>query len=47
MPTESVELVTDEAPQVTELLPKRNSPLPASDETAADGEEDRDKAKDE
>ncbi|MEK7144542.1 MAG: transcription termination factor NusA [Patescibacteria group bacterium] len=48
MPTESVELVTDEAPQVTELPAEEElTPLPASDETAADREEDRDKAKDE
>jgi len=48
MPTESVELVTDEAPQVTELsAEEETSILPASDETVADKEEDRDKAKDE
>jgi len=48
MPTESVELVTDEAPQTTELPAEEElTVLPASDETAADKEEDRDKAKDE
>ncbi|MBU6490895.1 transcription termination/antitermination protein NusA [Patescibacteria group bacterium] len=47
MPTESVEVVTGEAPQKTELLAEEElSSLPASDETAADAEEDRDKAKD-
>ncbi len=48
MPTESVEVVTDEAPQVTELPAEEElATLPASDETVADKEEDRDKAKDE
>src|SRR3989338_6788551 len=48
MPTESVELVTDEAPQTTELPAEEElTVLSASDETAADKEEDRDKAKDE
>jgi N utilization substance protein A len=48
MPTESVELVTDEAPQVTELpAEEETNILPASDETVADKEEDRDTAKDE
>ena len=48
MPTESVELVTDEAPQET-IMPAEEelSALPASDETVADASEDRDKAKDE
>ncbi len=48
MPTESAEIITDEAPQVT-MLPAEEelTALPASDETAADKEEDRDKAKDE
>lgn len=47
MPTESVETVTDEAPQVTELpAEEESSELPASDETVADAEEDRDIAKD-
>ena len=46
--TESIELVTDEAPQET-ILPAEEelSVLPASDETVADASEDRDKAKDE
>ena len=48
MPTESVEVVTDEAPQTTELPAEEESTiLPASDETVADKEEDRDKASDE
>ncbi len=48
MPTESVEIVTDEAPQITRLPAEEElTALPASDETAADAEEDRDKAKDE
>ena len=48
MPTESIEVVTDEAPQVTELPAEEElASLPASDETVADAEEDRDKAKDE
>ncbi len=48
MPTESAEVITEEAEQVT-ILPAEEelTPLPASDETAADKEEDRDKAKDE
>jgi N utilization substance protein A len=47
MPTESVELI-DEVPQVTELPAEEElTPLPASDETAADKEEDRDVASDE
>jgi transcription termination/antitermination protein NusA len=48
MPTESVETIVDEAPQVTELpAEEESSELPASDETVADAEEDRDIAKDE
>lgn len=48
MPTESAELIIDEAPQVTELSAEEELvSLPASDETVADAEEDRDKAKDE
>ncbi len=48
MPTESTEIVTDEVPQVTTLPAEEElTALPASDETVADKEEDRDKAKDE
>ncbi len=48
MPTESVEIITDEAPQITGLPAEEElTSLPASDETVADKEEDRDKAKDE
>jgi N utilization substance protein A len=48
MPTESVELIEGEAPQATELPAEEElAELPASDETVADAEEDRDKAKDE
>ena len=48
MPIESVEIITDEAPQVTELPAEEELvQLPASDETIADKEEDRDKANDE
>ena len=48
MPTESVELITDEAPQITTLSAEEElTVLPASDETVAEAEEDRDKAKDE
>ena len=48
MPTESVEIITDEAPQTTALPAEEElAELPASDETVADKEEDRDKAKDE
>jgi len=48
MPTESVEVVTNETPQITELPAEEElTALPASDETAADATEDRDKAKDE
>lgn len=48
MPTESIEMITDETPQTT-ILPAEEelTPLPASDETVADATEDRDKAKDE
>jgi N utilization substance protein A len=48
MPTESVEIIVDEAPQVT-MLPAEEelTDLPGSDETVADKEEDRDIAKDE
>ena len=47
MPTESAEIVTDEMPQVTELPAEEElAELPASDETVADAEEDRDVAKD-
>ncbi|KKW44935.1 MAG: NusA antitermination factor [Parcubacteria group bacterium GW2011_GWA2_56_21] len=48
MPTESADIVTDEAAQITELPAEEElTTLPASDETAADAEESRDKAKDE
>lgn len=48
MPTESIEMISDEAPQVTVLPAEEElTPLPASDETVADATEDRDKAKDE
>lgn len=48
MPTESVEMVADEAPQVNELPAEEElAELPGSDETVADAEEDRDKATDE
>jgi len=48
MPTESIEVVTDTAPEITELPAEEElASLPASDETVADAEEDRDKAKDE
>jgi len=48
MPTESTELITDAAPEVTELPAEEElTELPSSDETVADKEEDRDKAKDE
>jgi N utilization substance protein A len=47
MPTESEEIITEEAPQVSELPAEEElSELPASDETVADAEEDRDTAKD-
>ncbi|HUY62258.1 MAG TPA: transcription termination factor NusA [Candidatus Paceibacterota bacterium] len=48
MPTESAETVTDAAPEKTELPAEEElASLPASDETVADAEEDRDAAKDE
>ncbi|TSA43809.1 transcription termination/antitermination protein NusA [bacterium] len=48
MPTESSEMITDAAPEITELPAEEElTELPASDETVADKEEDRDKAKDE
>ncbi len=48
MPTESAEVVTDEVPQTTVLPAEEElTELPSSDETVADKEEDRDKAKDE
>jgi N utilization substance protein A len=48
IPTESVEMVTEETSQTTALPAEEElTALPASDETAADAEEDRDKAKDE
>jgi N utilization substance protein A len=48
MPTESAEIITDNTPE-TNALPAEEelTQLPAADETAADAEEDRDKAKDE
>jgi len=48
MPTESAEIVTEEKTEKTVLPAEEElTILPASDETAADKEEDRDKAKDE
>ncbi len=48
MPTESEEIITEETTERTELPAEEElSELPASDETAADAEEDRDIAKDE
>jgi N utilization substance protein A len=48
MPTESTEIITEETPQATELSAEEElAELPGSDETVADKEEDRDKAKDE
>ncbi len=48
MPTESAEVVTDEVPQTTVLPAEEElTELPSGDETVADKEEDRDKAKDE
>ncbi|MHB8660891.1 MAG: transcription termination factor NusA [Minisyncoccota bacterium] len=48
MPTESAEIITNNTPETTELPAEEElTELPASDETAADKEEDRDKAKDE
>ncbi|MDP2651526.1 MAG: transcription termination factor NusA [bacterium] len=47
-PTESAEIITDETPEITELPAEEElAELPASDETVADAEEDRDTAKDE
>jgi len=48
MPTESAEIITEEVQQTTVLPAEEElTTLPASDETVADKEEDRDKAKDE
>lgn len=48
MPTESDEVITDPTPEVTTLpAEEETAVLPASDETVADKEEDRDKATDE
>ena len=48
MPTESIENIENAIPEVTELPAEEElTSLPASDETVADAEEDRDKAKDE
>ena len=48
MPTESIEVIIDEMPQQTALPAEEElAELPASDETVADKEESRDKAKDE
>ena len=48
MPTESIETITDEAPQSTDLPAEEElTEIPASDETIADKEEDRDRATDE
>lgn len=48
MPTESVEVIEDAVPEVTGLSAEEElTELPGSDETVADAEEDRDKAKDE
>ena len=48
MPTESAEIITDAAPETTELPAEEElTELPASDESVADKEEDRDTAKDE
>jgi N utilization substance protein A len=48
MPTASDEVITDDTPEVTTLpAEEETAELPASDETVADKEEDRDKAKDE
>jgi len=47
-PTESAEIITDETPEKTETPAEEElTELPASDETVADAEEDRDTAKDE
>ena len=48
MPTESAEIITEEVEEKTETpVEEELSELPASDETVADAEEDRDTAKDE
>ncbi|MCR4276108.1 MAG: transcription termination factor NusA [Candidatus Parcubacteria bacterium] len=48
MPTESIENIENVIPEVTELPAEEElTELPAGDETVADKEEDRDKAKDE
>lgn len=48
MPTESVEILLDDTPEVTTLPAEEElAQLPASDETVSDASEDRDKAKDE
>lgn len=48
MPTESAEIITEEANEITELPAEEElTVLPASDETAADRKEDRDTASDE
>jgi N utilization substance protein A len=48
MPTESNEIITDEVSEKTELPAEEElAEIPASDETVADKEEDRDTAKDE
>ncbi len=48
MPIESADIITEEAEQVTTLPAEEElASLPSSDETVADKEEDRDKAKDE
>jgi N utilization substance protein A len=48
MPTEAAEVVTDDVAEITALpAEEETTDLPASDETAADKEEDRDKATDE
>ena len=48
MPTESVEIITDEAPQKTDLPAEEElAEIPAADETAVDAAEDRDVARDE
>ena len=48
IPTESTEIITDDTPEVTKLPAEEElTELPASDETVADAEEDRDPAKDE
>lgn len=47
MPTEASEIITDDSSEITALPAEEElTELPASDETVADKEEDRDKAKD-